>query len=168
MKIIFLDFDGVITSYYTKYRISKDKIKLIENLINETGAKIVISSSWRHGSKNVEEFINKNLSEISDSIFVKSIIGLTEVLSPVRGEEIQKWIDDHNNEIESYVILDDDSDMLDEQLYNFVQTDGYEGITEREIRLSKHILNKEYVPNNIRLNCELYFRYRKKIENIHP
>lgn len=166
MKIIFLDFDGVITTYYSKYKISIEKVKLIEKLIEETDAKIVISSSWRHGSKNAEEFTKKYLSEISDSIFAKSIIDLTKVFSPVRGEEIQKWIDDHINEIDSYVILDDELDMLDEQLYNFVQTDGYEGITEREIRLIKHILNKEYVPNNIRLNHELYYRYRKKVEGL--
>lgn len=39
-----------------------------------------------------------------------------------RGFEIQQWIDDHKNEIESYCIIDDDNDMLPSQIDNFVRT----------------------------------------------
>ena len=67
MKVIFLDFDGVINShewYQTRMdRVDMEEIRaqypfyeldpeLIENLnfiISETGAKVVISSSWRTG-----------------------------------------------------------------------------------------------------------------------
>jgi len=39
-----------------------------------------------------------------------------------RGHEIKYWLDNTNDNIESYVILDDDDDMLDSQLNNFVKT----------------------------------------------
>ena len=58
------------------------------------------------------------------------------------------------------MIVDDDSDMLDEQLFNFVQTDTYEGITERDAKLCIDILNDIEVINPIRMNDELKFRWR--------
>ena len=90
-------------------------------------------------------------------VFLNSIVGLTPCGSQngvLRGNEIQDWIDNNDN-IESYVILDDDSDMLESQLFNFVQTDTYEGLTEREVKLCKLILNNKKVVNPIRLNFTL-------------
>lgn len=40
-----------------------------------------------------------------------------------RGYEIEEWLNKHP-EVENYVILDDDDDMLDSQLNNFVRTSG--------------------------------------------
>lgn len=176
MRIIFLDIDGVLNSYATLYKITTEKLKLLNDLIELTGAKIVISSSWRIGSKDVKDFLDKNFSkstfilnnpnqELIDNIFYKNTIGLTDTFGPGRGDEIQRWLDSHED-IESYVILDDDLDMLDEQLYNFVQTDTYFGLTDREIHLACFILKNKCIPNKIRLNNELYYRYRKKLEGL--
>lgn len=67
MKIIFLDFDGVlnsevwmksrfdiidnndIDSQYPFYEIDPNAIKNLNRIIEETGAKVVVSSTWRHG-----------------------------------------------------------------------------------------------------------------------
>ena len=49
MKVIFLDFDGVIT-LPPKWHLESDKIKLVKKIVDETGAKIVVSSSWRRGA----------------------------------------------------------------------------------------------------------------------
>jgi hypothetical protein len=38
-----------------------------------------------------------------------------------RGVEIQQWLDEHPD-VTNYVILDDDSDMLEHQMKNFVVT----------------------------------------------
>ena len=47
--------------------------------------------------------------------------GICEFYDDVdRGYEIQGWIDTH--EIDNYVILDDDNNMLDTQRNNFVRT----------------------------------------------
>ena len=87
-----------------------------------------------------------------------------------RGDEIQRWLDTHEDEVDSYVIFDDDGDMLDEQLFNFVQTDSFEGITSREIKLAKTILNNKKVVQPIRLNWNLrikwYDKFCKRESNI--
>ena len=47
MKIIFLDFDGVITTPASRGCLSAQKMQLVKKIVDATGAKIVISSSWR-------------------------------------------------------------------------------------------------------------------------
>ena len=63
-----------------------------------------------------------------------------------------------HREVENYVIIDDDSDMCDYQLFNFVQTDACKGITERDAKLCVDILNGVEIINPIRMNNELRFR----------
>lgn len=177
MRIIFLDIDGVLNSWSTVYKITTKKLQLLNDLIEQTGAKIVISSSWRIGSNDVKEFLDKNFAknrnfrldnpnqELIDNIFYKNTIGLTDTFGPNRGAEIKRWLDIYCDDVESYVIFDDDTDMLDEQLEHLVQTDTYYGITDREIHLALLILTNQFVPNIIRLNSELYYRYRKKLDS---
>ena len=181
MRIIFLDIDGVLNSWSAGYKITTKKLQLLNNLIEQTGAKIVISSSWRIGSKDVKEFLEKNFKkddfrldnfkdatnrECIENIFYNdNIIGLTDTFGPSRGDEIKRWLDNHIDDVESYVILDDDSDMLDEQLEHLVQTDTYFGLTDREVHLATLILTNQFVPNKIRLNHELYYRYRKQLDS---
>lgn len=169
MKIIFLDFDGVITTYHSGWRISIEKLLLIDKIVQSTNAKIVITSSWKLGFRTVEEFKtdldNKRCSrniktETPFEKFVEQIYDITDNRGPWRGDEIQRYIKNNKDKIESYVILDDDNDMLDEQLFNFVQTDSYDGIGQREVDLCIKILNNERIPNPIRLNNELMFRWR--------
>lgn len=181
MRIIFLDIDGVLNSWASYYKITTEKLQLLNKLIEDTGAKIVISSSWRVGSKDVKDFLDKNFSnrtfrldnfkdatnrECIENIFYNdNIIDLTDTFGPSRGDEIKRWLDNHFDEVESYVILDDDTDMLDEQLEHLVQTDTYYGITNREVHLATLILCNQFVPNKIRLNNELYYRYRKQLDS---
>lgn len=46
MKVIFLDFDGVITSK-NGYSLDLEKMEMAKKICDETGAYIVVSSSWR-------------------------------------------------------------------------------------------------------------------------
>lgn len=163
MKIIFLDFDGVITTPASRWCIDPNKVKHIESIIQTTGAKLVISSSWSVGSRNAEEFINKLFNTFKSltgsvrekSLFIESIIDVTDHMGILRGDEIQRWLDSH--EVESYVIIDDDDDVGENQLFNFVQTDTFEGITEREVHLAIDILNNKRVEGPFRLNRPLLF-----------
>ena len=43
MKIIFLDFDGVITTPASRGCLSAQKMQLVKKIVDATGAKIVIS-----------------------------------------------------------------------------------------------------------------------------
>ena len=52
------------------------------------------------------------------------------------------------NEIESYVILDDDIDMLPEQMSNFIHIDGQVSLTDKDVFYSNKNfkqLNYEYI-----------------------
>ena len=171
MKVIFLDFDGVITTYNSKWKIDMNKIKIINDICDKTNAKIVVTSSWRIGHRGdvlafngylTQYIIEHNyLDNVQDTFdkFIGNIVGMTESIGGWRGDEIKLYMNEHP-EVENYVILDDDSDMCDYQLFNFVQTDTYEGITERDAKLCVDILNGTEVINPIRMNDELKFRWR--------
>ena len=49
MKVLFLDFDGVITTPASKWNISKELLMRVKRICDKTDAKLVISSSWQHG-----------------------------------------------------------------------------------------------------------------------
>ena len=57
MKVIFLDIDGVLNNEYSKTRapsgvigIDGDKVKRLRKIVESTGAKLVLTSSWKTGS----------------------------------------------------------------------------------------------------------------------
>lgn len=175
MKIIFLDFDGVIT-IPPKWYINADKIKYIKHIVDTTGAKIVVSSSWRR--ENVKETINdmigktkrcpknKMLYWLIDNIYdVTSWFSDKKYNGTGRGGEIQTWLDKHP-EVDNYVIIDDDGDMLDSQLYHFVQTNYEDGITEIETTRAIKVLNKQYFQNSMALNFELRYQHLLKCHNL--
>lgn len=175
MKILFLDFDGVITTYESGWRIDLKKLELLDNIIKSTDAKIVVSSSWTVGNDNVDDFKDylcstwrvKTIGE-NDIFknFVRQIYDITDKKGAWRGDEIQRWLDKHEDDVDTYAILDDDSDFHNDQLFHFVQTDTYEGLTAREVKLCTYILNNNKVPNPIRLNLELTTRWRNKCHEI--
>lgn len=175
MKILFLDFDGVITTYESGWRIDLKKLELLDNIIKSTDAKIVVSSSWTVGKDNVDDFKDylcstwrvKTIGE-NDIFknFVRQIYDITDKKGAWRGDEIQRWLDKHEDDVDTYAILDDDSDFHNDQLFHFVQTDTYEGLTAREVKLCTYILNNNKVPNPIRLNLELTTRWRNKCHEI--
>lgn len=175
MKIIFLDFDGVIT-IPPKWYINADKIKYIKKIVDITGAKIVVSSSWRR--ENVKETINdmigktkrcprnKMLYWLIDNIYdVTSWFSDKKYNGTGRGGEIQTWLDKHP-EVDNYVIIDDDGDMLDSQLYHFVQTNYEDGITEIEATRAIKVLNKQFFQNSMALNFELRFQHLLRCHNL--
>ena len=133
MKVIFLDCDGVINSRRTVLALGdcrphvKDvdpiAIKLIGWIVNETGAKIVISSTWRMFyplgwfTAMFKEFGQHHVE----------VIDKTPRDGTIRGNEIADWLSAHP-EVLNYVIIDDDADMLEEQFPNFVRTSGRDGL----------------------------------------
>lgn len=174
-RIIFLDIDGVLATTYSHYNVDPQKVKLLEDIIKATDAKIVVSSSWSVGCRNAEEFIERDFrgfferktKEITeDSLFIKSIIDVTDHMGSARGDEIQRWLDAHEDEVESYVIIDDDIDMLEEQLFHFVQTDGWYGLSDRTVFLAIQVLKNEKVISPLRLNMELMYKWRLKCSGL--
>lgn len=131
IKVIFLDIDGVLNVMSQErdeygplfHKQFEDNLRLI---IEKTDAKIVISSTWRFdGLKKMREMWKyRNLPGEIISITPSEIQvvnrGYCEFYDLVkRGHEIQLWMED--NPVEQYVILDDDIDMLESQMQNFIR-----------------------------------------------
>ena len=94
--------------------------------------------------------------------FIDNLYDVTGV-SCDRGTEIQQYIDKHND-IENYVILDDDSDMLNSQIYHFVQTNFEFGLTEQQVSLAIKVLNNERIYNKLGLNFCLRYAWLQKCD----
>lgn len=158
MKIIFLDIDGVLNheDFYKRrklgefeYPLSELCPKTIANLnvlIAETGAKVVISSTWRLGRSAAEIQVL-----LEGRGFTGEVIDCTPNLRGegcLRGNEILKWVKDNKDLIGAdyynftdYVILDDDSDMLYWQRNNFLLIDCFVGLTMGAVFQAKKMLN---------------------------
>jgi len=131
-KILFLDIDGVLNVNgqdrdefgQTFHKHFEENLRWI---IEETGAKIVISSTWRmSGLKVMQKMWEKRrlAGKVIDITPTEADVverGTCEFYDQVsRGHEIQQWIDD--NKVKCYAILDDDNDILPSQKNNFVRT----------------------------------------------
>jgi hypothetical protein len=190
MRIIFLDIDGVLNcenayrsgecqyqewiwedgrkDHYQRFCVRSKK--LLNRLIEETDAKIVISSTWRHSGI---EFMRKvwEMEEMSGEI-----IGITPSLRAKglrvpRGMEIDHYLKEdlkfsHINwdeiiqkeymektGVDNYIIIDDDSDMLYGQRNHFVHVhpsprnkDGFNDHYYKEAldKLSKTVIELNY------------------------
>lgn len=142
VKVIFLDFDGVITTKKSKWRLDDEKMSLVKEICDKTGAKIVISSSWRRNDveTTLKSVFGKDYDDSHYLLNSKMVVGVTErPASTFRGTDIQKYLDTHP-EIENYVILDDDTGMLDSQREHFVNTDSYLGISKEDVKQAIEIL----------------------------
>lgn len=120
MKVIFLDVDGVLNDFFTEERtksgwifISEKYILRLKQIIEATGAKVVLSSDWRYGMD--DENPDEDFIELRDKLLEYDIhiMDKTPVINNGRhrGTEIKKWLDDHEGEVENYVIIDDRYDM---------------------------------------------------------
>ena len=157
MKVIFLDFDGVINTPMwddngerCRFYHAGDKkvnafqaICLLNELCKKTDAKIVLSTSWKD-YKNLD-FLRELLynSGLKKNI---EIIGKTPRIRTKychidRTVEIETYLEMHKEDnIENYVILDDD------EIYgllrdNFVKCNCCYGFKEPEFEKALKILN---------------------------
>lgn len=164
-KIIFLDIDGVLNTQYwytqTDRNTPKDKygyafdpnaVANLKRIVEETGADIVISSSWKcMGLSQMEDmWEDRNLpgiivgitpNSISDEMLLVSDIDSVELFH-IRGEEIKEWLTTHGKKVSHYVIIDDMDHVLPEQQSHFVQTNPEVGITEDDANKAIAIMNK--------------------------
>lgn len=190
MKIIFLDIDGVLNcenayrsgecnyTEWVNHRGEKDhhqtfcswSKELLNKLIDETDAKIVISSTWR--SSGIE--FMKSVWELEG--MSGEIIGLTpnfrgevDGYTIPRGCEIEKWLRDNGfshinwdkdiqqeyidkTGIENYIIIDDDGDMLYGQRNHFVHVlpspRNKDGFNQHYYEIAKAMLGKTVIELN--------------------
>ncbi len=165
MKIIFLDIDGVLNheQFYKnrnrhekEYPLSEICPKSVANLnvlIAETGAKVVISSTWRMGRTATE------MQVLLEGVgFTGEVIDCTPIFKEsytCRGDEILQWTKSNKELLDAdyynfteYVILDDDSDMLYWQRNNFLLIDRFVGLTMGAVFQAKKMLNNGKILNS--------------------
>ncbi len=150
MKVLFLDFDGVLNS--EKYLLSCEdcgmaidptRMVLLRKIVDATSAGIVLSTSWReHWSKNLAECDSTGV--LINDIFNKfgmQILDKTPELHARRETEIQCWLDKHP-EVKSFVVLDDRLLSADYLNGHFVKTSNYfDGLDETDVQKAIDILN---------------------------
>jgi len=156
MKVIFLDIDGVLNSIawqksrppkeqkiitdalaHWKRSIDRDCVARLNRICRETGASVVISSSWRTMLTAGE--LMATLIELG---FDGDIIGQTLALSGSRWQEIEAWLNQASGRIDSYVILDDDEVLPATRAGCFVRTDYCVGLTDDDASRAIVILGK--------------------------
>ncbi len=121
-KIIFLDVDGVMHDYSGENIIQEECVKCLKQIIDASGAEIILSSSWRFG---YPEFLEENhLTEYLSGHESKSLTFFQKMLADYHLEiagftpystlgengrplEIRRWLLDRAD-VRSFVILDDD------------------------------------------------------------
>lgn len=159
MKVLFLDIDGVIclrTSHYQYF--DKECCARIKLILEKTGAKIVVSSTWRksHTLQSLKELMARGYE--LESLKLESeehiefdkvgtfdsevIIGMTPTLNVEytesgipygRGAEISAWLSEHP-EVNQYVVIDDDRVDIVPHTDLLVQTDTRIGITDTDVQ----------------------------------
>ena len=116
-----------------------EAVGLLRNLVTKHDAKIVITSTWPRNpswpANVLELFAHAGWAD-------PPIIGATPVIDgAARGVEIRAWLQ-ANGDIRSYVIIDDDMDMLPEQLLRFVRCNEAKGFTARKAAHADALLRR--------------------------
>ena len=168
MRVVFLDIDGVINHSSTNHVVApteKEPLPIpvdpacmacLNRLIAETGAKIVISSSWRtfarwqdlgpalvrHGL--VAEVIGETPDLPNDATWLANWHareGAPFTFERLeRGWEIGEWLAAHP-QVTGFVILDDVSDM-DALIPWLVLTHPCDGLTDPDVERAKYLLER--------------------------
>ena len=122
-KIIFLDVDGVLNNigstemFHGYYGVDQHLLENLKAVVDATGAKIVLSSSWKR-FKNPdcsEHCFYKYLEQRLASVGLE-ILDITPESSSRRGFGILKWIHDNEPELTDFIIIDDG--IYDFKVYN--------------------------------------------------
>lgn len=166
-KTIFLDIDGVLNNdrfslvewkaknpgkRYTPYHcFNSENVEQFNRLVRETGAEVVVSSTWRIGPwfedppmtpKKLEKIIRENggvecnVVDFTPEIPSKKMFELMP-----RWREIEKYLHKHNMTDSTFVVLDDRPDAWRGPDPRFIQTDEKVGLTAEDVDRAIGILN---------------------------
>jgi hypothetical protein len=152
MRIVFLDFDGVLNTRALVDRapaplvlghdlLAAEAVARVERLCVDARAEIVVTSTWR---------LSFELPALRDMLRGKglattNILDVTPMIPHKRGrgQEIQQWLDTASEargwSVEGMVILDDDPDML-HLLPWLVQTSFETGLTDAHLDDAKRVM----------------------------
>lgn len=161
-KALFLDIDGVLNDIGTKEKtpmgflgLDDDKVLLLKKIISDTGAGIVLSSTWRfvYARKKIDGlYLKMKFKEhgmrITDTTLPADYLrthknddGIYKTEAR-RGAQIMAYLAAYP-EITGYAVLDDETfDFRDHDMKrHFVRTDFRKGLTEMDAIEAVDILN---------------------------
>ena len=150
-KILFLDVDGVLNNetwagemwddynikVYNKNILYQPALVQLRRIINATGAKIVVSSSWRKIHDAYQDLLR--WLDMYGMNVLDTTSKTTSRYRQIRGDDIGEWLNAHPG-VESYAILDDDDDM-GEHMNHLIRTNMYYGLTEEKANACIDLLN---------------------------
>ena len=153
IKVIFLDVDGVLNCNTTRAHIGCcvgveiAKVKLLKQIVDATGAKIVLSSSWKSGWSDDPDECTPEMQYLKRKLrgCGLRIIDITRESNWFyRGWGIKQWCDDHD--VGNFVILDDETFEFDRRglMDHLVQTSFYDepgGLQPHHVETAIRILN---------------------------
>lgn len=147
MKVIFLDFDGVIITDETKFLSFVPRcVDILKQILEKSNAKIVVSSTWRYkGLKTMKKMfrdinIDPNIVIDITPISRKNKLQDDDLLFG-RSHEIHTWL--LKNKVESFVVIDDDTFDLQYYKDRLITTNSIIGITKKQIEKTIEILNEK-------------------------
>ena len=157
IKIIFLDVDGVLNTNKTTRSLAccreikfvdTRKVLRLRELAERTGAKIVLSSTWRFGALPNAFFLEREALRELVAEFKRLRCPLWFDVTPFlprakRWQEINAWLITHD--IEDFIILDDVGEELKPFADKLVLTDPNEGLTKERMEFAISLLNKENI-----------------------
>lgn len=166
MKVIFLDIDGVLNSRaYDKTRslteqsnIDETRLPLVKKIVDETGARIVLSSTWREHWCADTKLCDSDGVYIND-VFAKFGLRIYDKTPDLghgfdRPDEITAWLKYAEEPIESFVILDDYNYGWGKLSDSFVKTNPVfgRGLENEHVKAAIEIL----LPENRRTDKAKY------------
>ena len=161
MKIIFLDVDGVLNNIHTidgllgkNYLLEESKLQLLKQLVDLSGAELVLSSHWRSGwSPTSPENVRRNRIDIENSqgyfmlcaemndFGLNFLSEIPRFFDKKREDEINYWITNWpGKQIKEYVILDDEARYFSQDNKHLVLTSIDIGLTQKDVDKALRIL----------------------------
>lgn len=163
MKVIFLDIDGVLNDpdldceigMYSSdaATLSREMISRVNKVVRCTGAKVVISSSWR-----LSYSLNRIIHMLKTKGFEGEVIDktpslpkFTKTVTLDRSDEIQDWLSAHP-EVENFIVFDDVefSGFKVKNFMNFIHIENSKGIQDHHVERAIDILGCKAISNKIR------------------
>jgi hypothetical protein len=150
-RVVFLDYDGVVNTpmwneegthcsygWHKQGKVNNfQAVQWLSEACQKFGYDIVVTSTWRRWDNYKECLINGGLRKGVE------VLDKTPVIhGQCRGFEIKTYLNEHPD-IDYYVIVDDEADMLPEQIGHFILTDGDVGFTLSDFKKFEEIFTKD-------------------------
>jgi hypothetical protein len=146
MKVIFLDIDGVLNCKKTRnprkfpYVVDPKLVRRFKRLLDRTGAKVVLSSTWRYDPAGLFSARRAGIPFMDVT---------PDMPKRPRRDEVLTWLKQHPR-VKRYAIIDDEDDELDK--LPLFQPSAATGLTRKIVTGVADYLNGK-TDRDMRLNA---------------